>query len=200
MVQFSGSTSVGWLKEYGVPISFVPFTLYADTDNNAANILLEINPLPKVQAVGETVVGEWQEDWFFNTNETYAPDAYRKMFDQRVIAIYGYSNGPYNLTGSDKEQRVFAYVNRKGILAVGRVVDGQVVPATTVFNEENEFHVKIDWETTVVDNKGVTKKEVQQKFGYNLPVRNVFCGMSRHDVADWIADELQHRAGTVANR
>ena len=58
---------VGWLKEYGVPISFVPFTLYADTDNNAANILLEINPLPKIQAVGEAVVSEWQGDWFFNT-------------------------------------------------------------------------------------------------------------------------------------
>ena len=186
---------VEWLKEYGVPISFVPFTLYADTDNNAVDILLEMEPLSKVLVAAEDSVSRWQGDWFFNTNETNAPDAYRKMFDQGVIAIYGYQNGPSNLTGSDEDQRVFAYVNRKGILAVGRIVDGQAVPGVTVFNEENEFHVKVDWKTIVADDKGVTNQEVRQNHDHNLPVRNVFCGMSRHDVADWIADELQRRVG-----
>ena len=184
---------VEWLQGYDVPISFVPFTLYADTNNDAADILLEIDPLPKVQAEGESVVGEWQGDWFFNTNETYAPDAYRKMFDQGVIAIYGYENGSYNLTGSDKDQRVFAYVNKKGILAVGRIVDGQVVPGNTVFSEDREFHVKVEWETIVADDKGITNGEVRQKYDHGLPVRNVFCGMYRHDIADWIADDLQRR-------
>ena len=184
---------IEWLKGYGVPISFVPFALYADTDNDTADILLEIEPLPKVQAVGESVVGEWQGDWFFNTNETYAPGAYLKMFDHSVIAIYGYEDGPVNLEGSATGQRVFAYVNKKGVLAVGHIVNGQVVAGNTVFNEDREFHVKVEWETIVDDDKGVTNGEVRQNYAHGLPVRNVFCGMSRHNIADWIADELQRR-------
>ena len=182
---------VKWLQEYGVPISFVPFTLHAGT--NDADILLEIKPLPKVPVEIENVATEWQGDWFFNTNETYAQDAYRRMFDQGVIAIYGYENGADNLTGSAKGERVFAYVNRKGILAVGNIVDGQVIAGHTVFGKEQEFHVKVEWKTVVDDDKGVMNGEVRQNYDYNLPVRNVFCGMSRHDAADWIADELQRR-------
>ena len=184
---------VEWLKEYGVPISFVPFTLHADTD--AADILLEIEPLPRVPLAGENVVSEWQGDWFFNTNETYAANAYKQMVDQGVIAIYGYESGAANLTGSAKGQRVFAYVNRKGVLAVGSIVDGQAVSGNTVFGKEQEFHVKVNWETVVADDKGVTMQEVSKETGYNLPVRCVFSGMNRHDAADWIADELQRRAG-----
>ncbi len=184
---------VGWLKEYGVPISFVPFTLHADTDN--ADILLEIEPLPKVQLAGENVVAEWQGDWFFNTNETYAPGTYRQMFDQGVIAIYGYESGAANLTGSTEGQRVFAYVNRKGVLAVGSIVDGQAVSGNTVFGKEQEFHVKVEWKEIVADNQGVTMQDVRKETGYNLPVRCVFSGMNRHDAADWIADELQRRTG-----
>ena len=50
---------VCWLKTYGVPISFVPFTLHANTENDA-DILLEIeslDPLPKDQEIGEEVKG-----------------------------------------------------------------------------------------------------------------------------------------------
>ena len=184
---------IEWLKGYGVPISFVPFALYADTDNDTAEILLEIEPLPKVQGVGESDVGEWQGDWLFNTNETYAPGAYQKMFRQGVIAIYGYENGSANLEGSAAGQRVFAYVNKKGILAVGRIVDGQVFSDKTVFSEDREFHMKVKWETIVADDKGVTNGEVLQNYGHGLPVRNVFCRISRHSMADWIADELQRR-------
>ena len=183
---------VEWLKGYGVPINFVPFTLHAGTDD--ADILLEIEPLPRVPLAGENVVAEWRGDWFFNTNETNAPDAYRKMFEQGAIAIYGYENGAANLTGSAEGQRVFAYVNRKGILAVGSIVDGQTISGNTVFGEEQEFHVKVEWEVTVADDKGVTHGEVWQKYTYGLPVRNVFCGIYRPDIADWIAGELQRRA------
>jgi len=185
---------VRWLKQFGVPIDFVPFTLYAGS--SATDILLEIEPLPKPLPEGGPGAAEWRGDWFFNTNETNAPGAYRKMFDQGVIAIYGYETGPENLTGSIAEQRVFAYVNRKGILAVGRIVNGQVVSGSSVFGGEREFHVKVNWETIVADDKGITNKEVQQTHGYNLPVRSVFCGIHRPGVADWIAAELRRRAGS----
>ena len=139
----------------------------------------------------------WQGDLFFNTNETHAPGAYRKMFGQGVIAIYGYPNGPYNLTGSTEGQRIFAYVNRKGILAVGHIVDSQPVPGSTVFDEEGEFHVRVAWETTVADDKGVTKQDVRQKYGRDIPVRKVFCRLLHSDIADWIAEELQRRCGSM---
>ena len=185
---------VEWLREYGVPISFVPFTIHADTEST--DILLELDPLPEAQSFGEIVENQdWRGDWIFNTNETYAPGAYRKMFDQGVIAIHGYESGPANLTGSAEGQRVFAYVNRKGVLAVGSIVHGQPVSGTTVFGEEREFHVKVVWETIVDDDKGITLRDVREEKGYNLPVRCVFARMNRPDAANWIADELQRRAG-----
>ena len=184
---------VEWLREYGVPISFVPFTIHADTEST--DILLELEPLLEAQSFGEIVENrDWRGDWIFNTNETYAPGAYRKMFDQGVIAIHGYESGPANLTGSAEGQRVFAYVNRKGVLAVGSIVNGRPIPGTTVFGEDREFHVKVVWETVVDDDKGITLRDVSENKGYNLPVRCVFARMYRHDAADWIAEELQRRS------
>ncbi len=185
---------VDWLEGYGVPISFLPFTLHACQDD--AEVLLEIEPLSPMPSVSADTVTGWQGDWFFNTNETHARDAYRKMFAQGVIGIYGYENGSANLTGGIEGQRVFAYVNRKGILGVGDIVDRQPVPGNTVFGEDQEFHLKVEWQVTVTDAHGVTMQEVSEAKNYNLPVRNVFCAISRHDVADWIAEQLRQRAGS----
>ena len=95
----------------------------------------------------------------------------------------------------DGSTSVYCSTDEKCRLAVGNIVDGQAIAGNTVFGEEQEFHVKVEWKNTVADDKGVMNREVRQKYDYSLPVRNVFCGMSRHDVADWIADELQRRGG-----
>lgn len=185
---------MAWLKEYCVPIDFIPFSLHAASDSD--DIILEIARLPEVPFQGEnTEIDKWQGDWFFNTNETNSPSAYKEMFEHSVIAIYGYETGPDNLTGSAKGDRVFAYVSGKGVLAVGSIFDGQVVPGSTVFGENHEFHVKVDWETIVDDDRAVTQRDVIEKKSYNLPVRCVFARMYRHDAADWIADELLRRSG-----
>ncbi len=141
-----------------------------------------------------------RRDRFFNTNETNAPGAYKKMFDQGVIAIFGYATGPQKLMGSTADQRVFAYVNDKGILAAGRIIDGQVIPGNTVFGQCREYHVKVEWETIVAEDKGITKEEVQQEHNYGLPIRNTFCQMHCcPDVTNWIADELQRRKASHDN-
>ena len=44
------------------------------------------------------------------------------------------------------------FVNKKGVLAVGHIVNGQVVAGNTVFNADREFHVKVEWETIVDDD------------------------------------------------
>ena len=195
------SRIVEWLKEYGVPISFVPFTLYTDTDNG--EILLEIEPLPEPLPEGHATYKNVMEDRdrLFNTNEKNAPGAYKKMFEHGVIAIYGYETGPQNLMGSVKGQRVFAYVNGKGILAVGKIVNSEPkavagdTDTDTVFGVDEEFQVKVNWETIVADDKGVTVEQVKKQHGYRLPVLNVFCNMyCPSDVTNWIFEELQRRA------
>ena len=183
---------VEWLKSYGVPIAFVPFRLHANTD--ATDVLLDLEPLPEVTEP-EVRATEWQGDWFFNTNETNAPGAYVRMFDQDVIAVYGYANGPANLAGSAGGQRVFAYVNKIGVLAVGRVVDGQPTAGRTVFRKENEFHVRVQWELVLAEEQGVTLRQVNEAASYILPVRNTFARIYNPDAADWIDKELRQRKG-----
>ena len=183
---------VEWLKEGGILVDFVPFALYSNEDRS--EVFLEIEPVPAPPMKVPT--GEWQGDWFFNTNETYAPGAYKKMFEEGVIAIYGYETGPENLAGSQDGQRVFAYVNQMGVLAVGKIRDSNVEAGSSVFDQDNEFHVRVEWTTVVPEEKGVTNAQVRTAREYNLPVRSVFCGMSRHDVADWIEQELKDRSMT----
>ena len=65
-----------------------------------------------------------------------------------------------------------------------------------MFDRDNEFHVRVEWTTVVPEEKGVTNAQVKTAREYNLPVRSVFCGMSRHDVADWIEQELKDRSMT----
>ncbi len=133
-------------------------------------------------------------DMFFNTNETNAPGAYQKMFCQGVMAIFGYETGPQKLKGSTANQRVFAYVNDKGILAVGRVVDGQVICGNSVLGRSHEYHVKVEWEI-VAEGEGITKGKVKEKHDYDLPCRHTFCQMHcGPDVTNWIADELRRMA------
>ena len=137
-------------------------------------------------------------DRLFNTNEKFAPGAYKKMFAQGVIATFGPWDDPRMLKGSTEGQRVFAYVDKKGILAVGYIVDSEprLDKDTTVFGREIEFHVKVDWETIVADDRGVTFAEVKDQHGYFLPVMGIpFVRMlCSFDVTDWIADKLQCRA------
>lgn len=177
---------VNWLKKYGVPIDFVPFTLYKGSSHE--DILLEIATLPDRPDNEDTSGYEWQGDWFFNTNETYFPSDYKKMFNEEVIATYGWA--PDFL---EPNQKVFAYVNQKGILAVGNVVDGEVVEGEPVSGRPEEFHLKVQWKEIVADDKGVTTGQVNDKFHRRLPVRNVFCQLNPA-VASWVAEELHRRA------
>ena len=185
---------IEWLNEYRVPISFLPFALYADADSDSQEILLEIEQLPQVQQMKENGPETWRGNWLFNTNESWFPGAYKEIFQQGVIAICGYQNGPYNLEGSESGQRVFAYVNKKGILAVGHITDGKVFPGASIFDGNKEFHVSVEWEIVLAEDKGISNREVREKFDHGLPVRNVFCGLYRPEISDWIVRELEHRS------
>jgi hypothetical protein len=106
---------VGWLQSYGVPIEFVPFSVYTDDDGDPKLVKMEStsNNLAYHQSSGK-----WQNHWIFNTNETNAKGVYQKMFDRNAAAIYGYPNGLRNLQDSSEGDIVLAYVNKKGLISI----------------------------------------------------------------------------------
>jgi hypothetical protein len=146
-----------------------------------------------------TLRAGWKGHWFFNTNETHSPGAYRKMFARNVAAIYGYPNGPRNLQGARAGDRIFAYVNQEGLRAVGVVIDGEVVPGSGIFVDgrgkqlPNEFHLKVRWEAIVPPGKAISAKSVT-KVGRSLPVRSTFGKLYDGKVAVLLEEELRARS------
>ncbi len=180
---------VTWLRSYGVPIEFVPFSIFADENGQP-----KIFDIKGVQDTPDSVVssGTWKRHWIFNTNETHSPGAYEEMFKSNVAAIYGYENGPRNLQGSSVGDIILAYVNKKGLMAIGEVLDDKVEPGEGIFFDKagqqlpDEYHIKVKWNINV---SPVTNGEAK-KIGYNLPVRTVFGKLHNGEMAQRIVDEL----------
>ncbi|MFK2825233.1 hypothetical protein QYG89_05980 [Bacillus sp. B190/17] len=188
---------VKWLRSYGVPIEFVPFELFVDENGHPK--------LFKMHGVTDTpesveAEGAWAGHWIFNTNESYGKGAYKRMFEKNVAAIYGYDNGSRNLEGSSTGDSILAYVNKKGICAVGKVINGEVKEGQGIFinadgeQQPDEYHLQVEWEVIVPENQGITSSEAA-RLGYNLPVRTVFGKLHKGVLAEKIVQELKTRAG-----
>ena len=190
---------VSWLQDYRVPIYFVPFKLLADANGKPRFISIDgviegVEPEP-----GELDGDSWAGHWIFNTNESYGPGAYKHMFDRGVIAIYGYPNGPRNLMrGANDGERVFAYVNRQGIRALGTIVDANVQKGDGIFLDENgnqqpdEYHMRVQWDRVLPEDKALSNREASS-MGYNLPIRTVFGRLHRGTLAKKLEAELLNR-------
>jgi hypothetical protein len=166
---------VAWLASYGVPIQIVPFAVYADSE--ATPRFFEIEGVVTTPEL-DSEEGSWQGDWIFNTNESYGPGAYARMFERNVAAVYGYANGPANLEGSKPGNRVFAYVNRQGLRALGTVVDGSVHPGEGIFFRDgrqcpDEYYLQVNWDLVLPEDQALSACEARE-LGYELPVRSVF--------------------------
>ena len=190
---------VDWLKFYKVPIEFVPFTIYGDIQGSPRFLHFEgvVSSPEPINQGGDS----WAGHWIFNTNETYAPGAYERMFERNVAAIYGYPNGPANLEGSATGDKVFAYVNQQGLRAVGNVLDPQVRAGTEIFLDDegkqhsDEYHLRVEWQVVPAD-RAITSSDAATQFGYNLPVRSVFAKLHRGSIASRLENELRTRAKT----
>lgn len=185
---------IAWLRDtYNVPIDFVPFQFYEDN----GQVLLEV---AKIEIETLSPDGwkrpSWSGDWFFNTNETYSKGAFRNILDQHVIAVYGYPDGEGErlLNQPAMNDRVFAYVNRIGIIAMGHIVGDECYSADSVFSKENEreFHRKVVWDVVVDPGKALSAQQSSQ-WGYNLPVRSTICRMYGGEISNRIAQELKNR-------
>ena len=190
---------VDWLKSFKVPIEFVPFAVYADAQGAPRFLQLEgvvTSPEPLSDS------DSWAGHWIFNTNETNAPGAYKRMFEKNVAAIYGYPNGPANLEGAATNDKVLAYVNQQGLQAIGTILGPQVRSGNGVFVDSDgkqlpdEYHLDVRWEV-VPPERAISSREVGAQFGYSLPVRSVFAKLHRGSVAMRLEQELRSRVDTL---
>ncbi len=118
-------------------------------------------------------------NWFFNTNETYSPDAYRAMLDQNVMALYGHVKGAsdeHRLNEPKAGDRVFAYLNGHGVIAVGRVSDEPAFSSGAVFDkrDQTEFHRHVQWQIKVAPATAIAASEVEFPFCWD-DVISRFC-------------------------
>lgn len=186
---------VQWLRRYGVPIEFVPFRLFADDQQRPRFLDIE-GATGETEAQGGDDV--WAGHWIFNTNETYCPGAYERMFAERVIAIQGYENGGENLEGAAAGQKVFAYVNRQGIRALGDIIDEKVKPGKGIFLDNKgvqlpeEYHLDVAWKVVLPQDLALSNSQAAD-MGYSLPVRTVFGQLHRGKLAARIESEVRKR-------
>jgi hypothetical protein len=189
---------VNWLQGYGVPIEFIPFRLLADEDDTLR--MIDITGVSTDVEI-EPPTDSWAGHWIFNTNETHAPGAYERMFEVGVIAIYGYENGGANLEGSAPGEKVFAYVNKQGLRALGEIRDPTVRPGKGIFLDEQgrqqpeEYHVLVDWQV-VLSPEAALSNSGASDMGYPLPVRTVFGHLHRGRLAGKLEEEIKRRAGS----
>lgn len=180
---------IGWLKQYEVPIDYIPFRIMKTEDGN---YLLQIRQIE----VEPIVVRGWKGDWFFNTNETFGRGAYKKMVEQAVMAVYGYHDGKQRLDKPSPGDSIFMYANNIGIIGRGQVADEESFSADTVFGKkaEREFHRRLVDFKAVAPKDAIKAAEVSQ-MGYNLPVRSTLCKIYNPTVANRIAGEIARRSG-----
>ncbi|MGD1103648.1 MAG: hypothetical protein ABSA59_16480 [Terriglobia bacterium] len=175
---------IEWLKKYKAPIDFVPFQFYSQGKQR----FLEID---KIDVDLEPPVAS--HNWIFNTNEKYAPGSYRKMLKDGVIALANYTNTEEKLNRPIQGDRIFAYLNGKGIIAVGRMGGELAYPSRAIFKEEeDEWNRKVEWKVRVDADKGLRAAEARE-WGYNLPTLAVLGKMANAKVAEKIAKELEKR-------
>jgi hypothetical protein len=187
---------IDWLRHYGVPIEFVAFRLFADEAETPR--FIDMAGVTS-EADSEAEEDQWAGHWIFNTNETYAPGAYQRMFDRQIIAIYGYENGGANLEGASPGQKVFAYVNGQGIRALGEIGDSEVKEGAGIFLDGNgaqqpkEYHLPVTWKVILNVNQAVHNSEASE-MGYSLPVRSVFGRLHRGRLANQLESLVKRRA------
>ncbi|MBI1881450.1 MAG: hypothetical protein HYR94_24990 [Chloroflexi bacterium] len=116
-----------------------------------------------------------------------------------LLRYMGIKNGGANLEGSAAGQKVFAYVNRRGLMALGEIIDPIVRSGESIFLDENgrqqpeEYHLSIDWKVVLSPEKAITNSKASE-MGYPLPVRTVFGRLHRGRLAHKLEEEIIRRA------
>lgn len=189
---------IDWLKDYGVPIEFVPFHIYTDNNDKPKIFMIDgVTSSPETPEVSEKEE-EWAGHWIFNTDETHAPGTYKRMFENDVAAIWNYDDGPKRLEGSEAGDKVMAYVNKQGLRALGIIKDSEVKKGKGIFLDEEgnqqpgEYHLQVEWEIILSEENALTSRQAKE-IGYNLPLRITFGKMRQGELAKKIEKEMRER-------
>jgi hypothetical protein len=135
-----------------------------------------------------------ERNWLFNTDETEqeGKGAYRDMLDQSVIAAWGDCRG----TGAEKTldkpaegETVFFFRAGHGIIASGQVA-GQSFKATTVFNQQGEYHRTVN--NLRVLPCPLTAAEIRENSGYDLPCRHIVCQLNDEEGVRFIQEHFEN--------
>jgi hypothetical protein len=190
---------IDWLKDYGVPVEFVPFHIYTDKKSIPKLFMIDgVTSSPETPEVSEKKE-EWAGHWIFNTNESYGPGAYKRMFENNVAAIYGYDDGPKRLEGAEDGDTIMAYVNKQGLRALGTIKDSEAKSGKGIFLDEaenqqpEEYHLEVEWEIILPEEKALTVSQAKE-IGYNLPYRVTFGKMRQGESAKKIEKVIKKRS------
>ena len=136
-------------------------------------------------------------DWTLNTNERYSRGAYRKMLDQGEIATFGFVPAEYPKSDIGRIEigdRLFAYVNRRGVIAYGYAADTQIFPSRSVFDRDSEYHRRVTWSRIVREDRGVTVAQTLEMFdGRRYPLGCTLSPMNNLAIIEWLVEELDRR-------
>lgn len=178
-----------WLRDNGTNIRYVPFAFYRLSRQR----FLEMTPIPLGPLVSSV-----STNWYLNTNGTYRPKSYLKMFRRGVAAIanFGAKRGQQMLAEPQPGARVFAYANRHGYIWAGRFGEGPPRSSGSVFGvqDRDELHRDVGWYLSVPLKDAVSAQWVRAQ-GFTCPGRgSTLMRMSDPGAADIIETELRRRA------
>lgn len=180
-----------YLEGRGVPVYLVQVKLYR---RDGGELYLDVDPVDLAPAGEESASAGEERVWMINTDETHSKGAWKRFLEKGVAAIWGYPTQAATIDrGAQAGDTIYAYLNGRGIVARGEVVDGEVVNVAesvgSVFPEcedDNEWHLAVNW-TQVPGGGAVSNREVRKAVGAGLPVRNTFCRLWNSDVRAYLA-------------
>ena len=107
--------------------------------------------------------------YWLNSNKTFAvDDSWQKMIDNKIGCTYGPLSYGQKLYHISKGDRVFLYVNSRGIVASGEVTslfsgEENNPPLTISENREmSEYSIGVDWDIRLDINKALTPPEIRE--------------------------------------
>ena len=115
-----------------------------------------------------------------------------------AIACYDEEHTLKMMNGPAPNDRVFAYIFGKGVVAVGRTDNTRAFPSENIYIGRagwyNEYSRKVNWEL-VVDPTNAINFALVREWGYLLPARGqAVHRIHNHELADRIANVLKSRA------
>lgn len=179
---------VRYLESQGIWIKLVEVQLCRAQNGEH---FLEIEP---VLLQPETEHQDSRQTWLINTDETHCVGSWKGFLEKGVAGIWGYPDGPRTLQqGAQEGETIYAYLNGKGIIAQGIILDGAIRqvtdPGESVFakcTNGNEWHIKVDWRLPPGDLTAISNSEVRRSTGIGLPVRNTFCRLRKSAVREML--------------